>query len=133
MEGEEVSSPSAKSNGMSKILSKRGNRNRQNRDSSSLKSMDSDGRGMRASFSEVDKLAVEDGYGPSGLKKFLPKALGSKRRQRERELEEIEREEAARGRNVAERGTLRNDGRLNTPDRDAPHEGSGIYDSDLDS
>ena len=72
----------------------------------------------------------------NGIKKLVPKALGSKRRRKKQEKEEEERasEEAARGRSVAERGTLENDAG-SFEDRNRSRDGSSLitYDSDIES
>ena len=140
MDEEDTGSPSSRDSGLTHILSKKSTRTRKNRDSSSLKSTESDSRGLRASLSDkIDRLkpSGEDGSDHSGLRKLLPKAMNSKRRQREQEEEQTEREEAARGRSIAERGTLRSDTpevRVGTADGDAP-DGSSLltYDSDIES
>ncbi|OWP03909.1 hypothetical protein B2J93_5868 [Marssonina coronariae] len=96
-------------NGLTQLFSKT-RRDRKSRDSAgnSLKS-NSDARGVRASVeSAVDRLkgheVTEEDADPSGIKKLVPKALGSKRRKKKLEKEEEER--VARGRTVADRGTL---------------------------
>lgn len=90
-----------------------------NRDSSSSlksKSSNGDGAGMRASIEDaIDKIKGDkdgdDDNENHGIKKLVPKSIGSKRRQKKQEREEEQRmsEEAARGRSVADRGTLEND------------------------
>jgi hypothetical protein len=104
---------------VTKILAKTRSRNRKNGDSAtnSLHSENNDGHGLRAKLeSTIEKLkgdheSDEEGHG--GIKKLVPKALISRRRRKQQEDEARENEEAAaeaaRGRSVAERGTLRND------------------------
>ncbi len=82
----------------------------------SVKSSNSESRGFHSSLEDgIDKLkgheAADEDDDPSGIKKLVPKALGSKRRKKKLEKEEEQRasEEAARGRAVADRGTLEND------------------------
>jgi hypothetical protein len=128
-------------NGLTHIWSK--SRNKKNKDSASnsVKSSDSDKRhSLRGSLeSAIDKIKGdgedEDGDA-SGIKKLVPKALGSKRRRKKQEREEEERasEEVARGRSVAERGTLENDADSLGP-RDKSRAGSSLitYDSDTES
>jgi hypothetical protein len=88
-------------------------RDKKGRDSAanSIKSSESDG--LRPSLEDaIDKLKANTEDGESnGIKKLVPRALGSKRRRKQHEREEEQRasEEAARGRTVAERGTLEND------------------------
>lgn len=125
---------------MAQIFSKTRNRDKKGRDSAgnSIKSSD-DGLGLRGS-NEIEKMqgstSTEDDGEPNGIKKLVPKGIGSKRRQRKKEKEEEEQranEEAARGRSVADRGTLRSD------DGISPINGSGdgssliTYDSDTES
>jgi len=130
-------------NGLAQIFSKTRNRDKKGRDSAgnSIKSSD-DGLGLRGGAEDaIEKLkgststSTEDDGESNGIKKLVPKAIGSKRRQRKKEKEEEEQresEEAARGRSVADRGTLRNDGA-------SPVNGSGdgssliTYDSDTES
>jgi len=120
---DESSSPTR--NGLTTIFSK-GRRDKKNRESASnsLRSAsstlgtgtDSDShRGLRGSVdSTLDKLTHhDDDTGESnGIKKLIPK-IGNKRRQKKQEQEEeqLAMEEAARGRSVAERGTLENESR----------------------
>lgn len=107
--------------------------------SNSLKSTDSEHRlSVRGSLeSAIDKIKGEDEDGDSnGLKKLVPKGLGSKRRRKKQEREEEQRasEEAARGRSVAERGTLENDAG-SFEERNRSRDGSSLitYDSDTES
>ena len=120
---DESSSPTR--NGLTTIFSK-GRRDKKNRESASnsLRSAsstvgtgtDSDShRGLRGSVdSVVDRLSHhDDDTGDSnGIKKLIPK-IGAKRRQKKQEQEEEQQalEEAARGRSVADRGTLENETR----------------------
>ncbi|PMD46663.1 hypothetical protein L207DRAFT_507559 [Hyaloscypha variabilis F] len=132
-------------NGLAQIFSKTRNRDKKGRDSAgnSIKSSD-DSVGLRGAAEDaIEKMkgstststSTEDDADSNGIKKLVPKAIGSKRRQRKKEEEEEEQresEEAARGRSVADRGTLRNDG-------GSPVNGSGdgssliTYDSDTES
>jgi hypothetical protein len=132
-------------NGLAQIFSKTRNRDKKGRDSAgnSIKSSD-DSVGLRGAAEDaIEKMkgstststSTEDDADSNGIKKLVPKAIGSKRRQRKKEKEEEEQresEEAARGRSVADRGTLRNDG-------GSPVNGSGdgssliTYDSDTES
>ena len=89
--------------------------------------------------SAIDKIKVteeEDGDS-NGLMKLVPKGLGSKRRRKKQEKEDEQRasEEAARGRSVAERGTLENDARSFEDSRNRSRDGSSLitYDSDIES
>jgi hypothetical protein len=109
----------ARGNGLSGVLSKaRRSRNRKTADNSSLMSNGSDGSfGIRGKLEgATDKLKNRDGDDDdddeSGrLSKLIPKGIGSMRRRRKegREAEIRASEEAARGRSVADRGTLEND------------------------
>jgi len=82
----------------------------------------SDSHGVRASIEEALGLLRSHGSSNNsldedrdndsrGLEKLLPKRIRSRRRRKkeQRASEEIIREEAARGRSVAERGTLEDD------------------------
>ncbi|PQE05982.1 GRAM domain-containing protein [Rutstroemia sp. NJR-2017a BBW] len=113
----------------------------------SLKSTESDTttHGVRASLDgALEKLKSglteddsTDSNGATGLKKLVSKPFESKRRRKQREDEERELEEVARGRSVAERGTLKEESRnssfirQNSGDRD----GSSLltYDSETES
>jgi hypothetical protein len=109
----------ARGNGLSGVLSKaRRGRNKKTADTNSLVSNGSDGsHGIRGKpEGAIDKLKNQDGSDndddESGrLSKLIPKGIGSMRRRKkeEKEAEIRASEEAARGRNVAERGTLEND------------------------
>lgn len=99
-------------NGLAQMFAK-SRREKKNKDSSSTKSSGSDPLGVRASIEDaIDKIkGSQDGGDDSetnGLKKLVPKGIGSKRRQKREEEQRIS-EEAARGRSVADRGTLEND------------------------
>ncbi|EHL02145.1 hypothetical protein M7I_1737 [Glarea lozoyensis 74030] len=106
-----------------KLLSKTRSRNRKNGDSAtnSVHSDKNEGHGLRASIDNtIDKLkghTGSDDEGKAGIKKLVPKVLVPKRKRRQQEEEmrasEEAAAEAARGRSVAERGTLRNNS--NTP------------------
>lgn len=80
---------------------------------------------------------IDGNSDPNGLKKLVPTTIGSKRRRRKQEAEEEERirEEAARGRDIADRGTLENDSRNPLPRSDSGHSGSSLitYESDIES
>jgi hypothetical protein len=88
-----------------------------------------------------DKGESEDEEEHTGLAKLMPKKIISKRRRKkeEQESEQQDREEAARGRHVAERGTLENDsGRSNLSadgTGDAEGDGSSLitYESETES
>ncbi len=109
----------ARGNGLSGVLSKaRRARNRKTADTSSLASNGSDGSYANRGKLDgsVDKLKIQDGSDDdddeSGrLSKLIPKGIGSMRRRKkeEREAEIRASEEAARGRSVADRGTLENE------------------------
>jgi len=130
-------------NGLAQIFSKTRNRDKKGRDSAgnSIKSCD-DSVGLRGAAEDaIEKMkeststSTEDGADSNGIKKLVPKAIGSKRRQRKKEKEEEEQresEEAARGRSVADRGTLRNDGGSPV---NRSGDGSSLitYDSDTES
>ncbi|KAH8601616.1 hypothetical protein B0O99DRAFT_607019 [Bisporella sp. PMI_857] len=78
-------------------------------------STDSDSHGIRASLDSITdrvKGPDDDNDETSGLKKLIPK-IGTKRRQKKQQQEDEQREleEAARGRSVADRGTLESEGR----------------------
>jgi hypothetical protein len=103
-------------NGLSQIFSK-SRREKKGKDSTntSIKSSGSDSLGVRTSLEEAaDKLkahSTEDDGDSNGLMKLVPKGIGAKRRRKQQEREEEQRisEEAARGRSVADRGTLENE------------------------
>ncbi|RDL31361.1 Uncharacterized protein BP5553_09570 [Venustampulla echinocandica] len=93
-------------------------------------------RSTESSFRSSGRTESDEEGEQNGIKKLVPKGLASKRRRKKQEQEEELRasEEAARGRSVAERGTLSND----TPSRNLAN-GSGdgrsliTYDSDTES
>jgi len=109
----------ARGNGFTGVLSKaRRGRNRKTADANSLVSNGSDGsHGIQGKLEgAIDKFKNQDGSDDdeeeSGrLSKLIPKGIGSMRRRKkeEKEAEIRASEEAARGRSVAERGTLEND------------------------
>jgi len=128
------------SNGLTQLFSK--NRSKKNRDSASNSTKstgtESDSLGMRGSLeSVIQKLkshpdqddgevaAPNDNASPNSLKKLVPKGIGSKRRQRKQEQEEEQRliEEAARGRSIADRGTLENETPSPISRNDSGHSG----------
>jgi hypothetical protein len=131
-------------NGFAQIFSKARNRDKRGKDSAgnSIKSSD-DGSGIRGSGEDaIDKLkgststSTEDDGESNGIKKLVPMAIGSKRRKKkEKEKEEEEQRasaEVARGRSVADRGTLRND--AGSPVNESGDGSSLItYDSDTES
>lgn len=112
----------ARGNGLSAVLSKaRRGRNRKAADTNSVVSSNgSDGHGGLRSKLEgaMEKLTKhddseeddEDNGGNGGIAKLIPKGISSRRRRKreERDAEQRVTEEAARGRTVAERGTLEN-------------------------
>ncbi len=77
---------------------------------------------------------ADDDDEKNGIKKLLPKVIGAKRRRKkqEKENEEREMEEAARGRSIAERGTLENDAH-SAQSGDADGSSLITVDSDTDS
>lgn len=105
-------SESPQRNGLAQLFSKT-RRDKKDKDSAgnSVKSTNSESRGVRSSLEDaMDKLkgheVTEEDIDPSGIKK-LAKGLGtSKRRRKKREEEQQANEEIARGRTVADRGTL---------------------------
>src|SRR5271170_5381180 len=109
----------ARGNGLTGVLSKpRRGRNKNTVDTTSAVSNGSDAslnlRGKLGGTS--DKLKNQDGSDDDGggggrLSKLIPKGIGSMRRRKkeDKEAEQRASEEAARGRSVAERGTLEND------------------------
>jgi hypothetical protein len=93
---------------------------------------------LRASINgAVDKLKHNDDtpeIETSGISKLIPSAIKSKRRRKKAEKEADERaeEEAARGRQVGERGTLQND--AGASDDEAGDASSLMtYESDIES
>lgn len=134
-------SQSPSRNGLSHIWSKT-RKEKKGRDSASnsLKSTDSENHlSLRESVgSTIDKInggTDEDGD-TNALKKLVTKGITSKRRREKQEQEDAQRasEEAARGRSIAERGTLENDAGI-LEDRNRSRDGSSIitYDSDTES
>jgi hypothetical protein len=129
----------ARGNGLPGVLSKaRRGRNRKNTDSNSTVSNGSDGsHGLRGKLEGVmDKLKSQDGSDEddgesSGISKLIPKGISSKRRRRkeERDAEQLA-EEAARGRSVAERGTLDNNDGSNSPTVDGDGSSLITYESE---
>jgi hypothetical protein len=113
-------SESPPKNGLSQIFSKTRRRDKPGRDSraGSLQSSGSDSLGLRESVEDaIDKIKGNAGSDDEGgIKKLLPKAIGAKQRRKKQEREDEQRatEEAARGRGIAERGTLANDARSYT-------------------
>ena len=134
----ETHSP-ARGNGLPGVLSKaRRGRNKKNTDSISTASNGSDGsHGLRGKFEGViDKLKSQDGSDDNdgdggGLSKLISKGIGSKRRRRreEKDAEQLA-DEAARGRNVAERGTLDNKYGGNAPGADGDGSSLITYESE---
>lgn len=126
----ELHSP-ARGNGLTGVLSKaRRGRKGNTGDATSTVSNGSDGSlNLRGKLGgAIDKLKNQDGSddddGESGrLSKLIPKGIGSMRRRKreDREAEQRASEEAARGRSVAERGTLEND----NGDYSPPADGDG--------
>lgn len=129
-------------NGFGKIFSK-SSRDRRSRDSTdrSLKSSSSNDshshHGLQASTDDAAEkgfLETEDDSNVHGIKKLVP-AMGAKRKRQKQEKEDAirAREEAARGRSVAERGTLGDNASLYKE----PSAGDGnsliTYDSDVES
>ena len=111
----------ARGNGLTQVLSKARRGRKKATDNTSLASNGSEGsHGFRGKLGGViDKLKNQDGSdddndNSGGISKLIPKGIGSKRRRKkeEKDAEQLASEEAARGRSVAERGTLDNgDGR----------------------
>jgi hypothetical protein len=129
-------------NGLAQIFSKARNRDKRGKDSAgnSIKSTD-DSSGLRGSVEDaIEKrkgstsTSTEDDGGSNGIKKLVPMAIGSKRRKKKEKEEEEQRAsaEVARGRSVADRGTLRND--ASSPVNESGDGSSLItYDSDTES
>jgi hypothetical protein len=144
---EEASEVSSK-NGLSRILSKNRRRQKKDRDSSSNSIIstgtESDGhRGVRVAIEgAIEKLknspAPDEHGDANGFKKLVHKGMVSHRRRRskvEREEEERLKEEAARGRTVADRGTLENESSGLVLNKSWSGDGSSLltYDSEPDS
>ena len=142
---EEASEVSSK-NGLTRILSKT-RRRQKDRDSSSNSIIstgtESDGhRGVRVAIEgAIEKLknspAPDEHGDANGFKKLVHRGIGSHRRRSrvEREEEERVKEEAARGRTVAERGTLENESSGLVFNKSWSGDGSSLltYDSEPDS
>jgi hypothetical protein len=143
---EEASEVSSK-NGLTRILSKTRRRQKKDRDSSSNSIIstgtESDGhRGVRVAIEgAIEKLknspAPDEHGDANGFKKLVHRGIGSHRRRSrvEREEEERVKEEAARGRTVAERGTLENESSGLVFNKSWSGDGSSLltYDSEPDS
>jgi hypothetical protein len=111
-------------NGLSRVLSRTRRRHRKNADSSSNSvvstgTVESDGhRGVRDAIEgAIERLkaapGVDEHSDSHGLKKLAHKGIGSRRRRtklEEEEEERAQRQAAARGKSIAERGTLENEG-----------------------
>jgi hypothetical protein len=138
-----VSESPSRGNTLTNALSKaRRGRNRSTTDTNSTASNGNDGNislqgkqeGIIDNPKHNDGIDEDDSGESSKLSKLLPKGLNSKRRRRKLELEEKQRasEEVARGRAIAERGTLDNDeASISTGDGD----GSSLitYESETDA
>jgi hypothetical protein len=143
---EEASEVSSK-NGLTRILSKTHRQQKKDRDSSSNSIIstgtESDGhRGVRVAIEgAIEKLknspAPDEHGDANGFKKLVHRGIGSHRRRSrvEREEEERVKEEAARGRTVAERGTLENESSGLVFNKSWSGDGSSLltYDSEPDS
>ncbi|KAA8570031.1 hypothetical protein EYC84_002368 [Monilinia fructicola] len=138
-----TASESSKSNGITAIFSKsRNGKRHRNSTSHSVRSGGSEAsHGFRASLEgAIDKLKRDsdsetESHGSNGLKRFVPKGFESKKKRLQREEEERRlEEEVARGRDVAERGTLENE-RAEIPSTGISLRGSSLltYDSENDS
>lgn len=99
-------------NGLTQIFSK-SRRDKRSKDSSTTSLNSNHSGGLQSSLEDtIDKLkghdASDEDEEVSGIKKLVPKVLGSKRRRKKQEKEEEQQasEEIARGRTVADRGTL---------------------------
>lgn len=142
-----VEASPSRGHGLSHILSKGRNRSSKTSTSASnsIISTESDQHhGMRASIEgAIEKLKGHEQAGhhddendedTNKLEKLLPKAIKTKRRKKRQEKEDEDRasEEAARGRSIAERGTLEND---NVSHSTIEGDGSSLitYDSDEES
>ncbi|KAH7317936.1 hypothetical protein BKA65DRAFT_410242 [Rhexocercosporidium sp. MPI-PUGE-AT-0058] len=135
-------SESPQRNGLAQLFSKT-RRDKKERDSAgnSIKSSNSESRGVRSSLEDtIDKLkgheVMEEDSDTSGIKK-LAKGLGtSKRRRKKKEEEQQASEEIARGRTVADRGTLDDNADISPyADDEAGGDGSSLitYDSESES
>lgn len=140
-------SPSRSSGGLSGVLAKaRRNHDRKskkNGDASSFvsgNSENSSNNGLRSTIEgAIDKLKKHDEddhedeeHNPNGIKKLLPTRIASKRRRKKQEKEDEQRasEEAARGRSIAERGTLEDDA---SSTHDLSGDGSSLITLDSDT
>lgn len=128
-----MSEPSDSSSRLGHLFKHR-SRDKNNRDSASdsLRSTES------SSFRSSGRTESDDEGEHNGIKKLVPKGLASKRRRKKQEQEEELKasEEAARGRSVAERGTLSND--MDAPSRTLANgsgDGSSLitYESETES
>lgn len=139
-----TASESSKSNSITAVLSKsRAGRKHRKSISYSVRSGASEAsHGFRASLEgAIDKLKGDsdsetESHASNNLKRFVPKGFESKRKRLQREEEERRlEEEVARGRNVAERGTLENDSSTRNPILRNPSGGSSLltYDSETES
>jgi hypothetical protein len=139
-----VDTDSPTQNGIAQIFSKGRGKKKRESASNSIKST-STGTESDGHHSALDTLKSKMHVGHSqeeedgdsehnGLKKLVPTTIGSKRRRRKQEEEEAQqiREEAARGRSIAERGTLENESRNPLLRNDSGHSGSSLitYESD---
>ncbi|KAL5332069.1 hypothetical protein ACEPPN_001612 [Leptodophora sp. 'Broadleaf-Isolate-01'] len=135
-------SESPQRNGLAQLFSKT-RRDKKDKDSAgnSVKSSNSESRGVRSSLEDtIDKLkgheVTEEDIDPSGIKK-LAKGLGTnKRRRKKREEEQQANEEIARGRTVADRGTLADNEDISPfADNGSGGDGSSLttYDSETES
>ncbi|ESZ94473.1 hypothetical protein SBOR_5121 [Sclerotinia borealis F-4128] len=140
-----TASESSKSNSISAVFSKsRDRRKHRNSTSHSARSGASEiSHGFRASLASlegaIDKLkgnsdSETESHGSNKLKRFVPKGFESKKKRLQREEEERRlAEEVARGKMIAERGTLENDTRISI-NRNLSGESSLLtYDSENES
>jgi hypothetical protein len=138
-------SPS-KGNALTNVLSKaRRGRSKNTADTNSTASNGSDGNinpqgkqeGIIDNPKQKEGVDEDDSGQSSKLSKLLPKGLNSKRRRKKLELEEEQRisEEAARGRAIAERGTLDNDEEASISTGDGDGDGSSLitYESETET
>ncbi|TAQ86362.1 hypothetical protein B7494_g5310 [Chlorociboria aeruginascens] len=106
-----MSETSEISNGLTKIFSKTHGQKKKNSASNSIQGDSDSHHSIRASLEdalEKIKSGTDEDGDHSGLKKLIPN-LGSKKRRKKQEEEQQHAEDVARGRSVAERGTLDND------------------------
>lgn len=140
-------SESSSKNSLSRILTTR-RRHKKDRDSSSNSIISTgtesdDHRSAREAIEgAIEKLkgspAVDEPTDANGLKRLVHKGIGSRRRRSRLEKEEEERVllEAARGKSVAERGTLENDSAAGLSiSRSGSGDGSSLltYDSETET